>query len=1113
MAGRAKKRDDQQDYWDQIDRFKEEVRERYPLDRAIEDLAGVRFVQRAGATSRMACCPFHEEKTPSFSVNPEAGFYHCFGNGCGARGDLFRFIMDHENVPFMQALQIAGRNAGVAFPTRDGKPVQAAPRKTGSRKGPGPQQDRRPHPGDMREHGLIPVPDTARTPSPGIWSSAWHPGNLKTPPGTRRYKPRMVHEYRNSAGQLLMSVLRVELPNKTRENGKPAKFFMPFRLSQVPDAADNDVVVNAQDRLGWLIGSVPQGHLRPVYGMEMIPRWHAAGGRKILVVEGEKTADAARRLLSAIPEGADWIVVSPLGGSNAALHADWSGLAEACCGLDGQIEVLVWPDADAPTIMRRTGERIDRQKAFASDIVNGLAHAIHRAGTDLDKVRFSRIQPIEGVSSGWDLADAEEEGWSGGDVVDRLCSDTMSVPTDMDFVCSERSARQEAEAPCPFDDDELLMNVEAYDALTGGFGDHEEKTTMTDHAEQPRDDKTDQTLTAETSGSDDLTENVKELLEHEVLDPATGDKTLERDPEVIRMFSNRYFRCLGYMDGVSYFMALKSGQVFDLTPAKMKPNYLLHLARADFWRTNFPGPADRNGVIRTDWEAATDALIHATTEAGQYDPSSHVGQGAWKDYDRIVFNSGRGLWVEGRGAVPIHEFSGEKNYVVDRFCGMPDFDNPFPADAPEIRQLLDIISAIHWAPEGRSVSIMNMFGWLAIGPICGVLPWRPHLYLSGERGVGKSWIINNIINPIFKDYAENVKADSTESGLRNLLNGRARPLVFDEAEGETLEDRQRMAKIIRLARHSATPGNSVVAQGIAGGGGQRQYAIASTFLMCSITPQLTASADFTRFGRAHLLGGLSHYDFVEQIKGPAERLFKAGFSARFMARMIIRARDMEAVSRKMQQGLSTYNIEQRLIDVYGTYLAGAWLLLRDDVPENGAEAIEWANDTFGMVEDLMSQIREVSEDKDHVRLFRTMLSADLKVESMAMGNRTYTVGELIETVLGTYQHDDAIPTPEALRVLTKIGIRLGRGTKFASDPTEADSLLIHRNSTHIEKLLKDTPYAKSYVDVMTQAKGVRKDDKMVRFDGTSSRIVVVPLANLSLGKDVIDGRTEPDRGE
>lgn len=1052
MSRSAKKPKAGESYIDQLQAFKEEVRERYPLDRAIEDLAGVRFVQRAGATTRMACCPFHQEKSPSFSVNPQAGYYYCFGSGCGAKGDLFSFIMDHENVSFMEALQIAGNNAGVPFPTPDGKASKPRPKVAGPLKRPAPPRDRRTHPGAMPPHGLIPVPDHVRTPKAGLRSGAWHEGNSHKGPGVRRYKPAMVHEYRNGAGELLMSVLRVEMRNQVRDNGKAMKFFMPFRLAELPEAADRSVLIDPETRLGWLIKSVPQGHLRPVYGMERVPEWREAGGTKVLIVEGEKTADAARRLLDATPDRSDWVVFSPLGGGASGLHADWSDLTEACKGMSGDLEVLVWPDADAPTIMRKTGEKVDRQKAYATDLVNGLGFALSRAGVDPARVSFSRISPIEGVASGWDLADAETEGWTGGDLLIRIEAGRLPMSPEAEFMRFEPSAPEEADVPTPFDRDDASVDVDAYDALleqSGETQDEDEmsqslKTDETDLDGLPRvEDATGPAATPADVVTPDGEASVRRLNADEVIEPDADEDDLMFDPQVVRVLENRHFRCLGYLNRCSYFLSLKSNQVFELSPSTMKTNYLLHLAPSKFWSETFPGPADRNGVIKTDWEAVVDVLVRATNRIGQYDPCAQVGQGTWLDNGRIVFNSGRDLWVEGEGVVKLHEYAGERNYVVGKPCGMPDFDNPFPADAPEIWELLEIIRAIHWAPEGRSVSVMNMFGWLAIGPICGVLPWRPHLYLSGERGVGKSWIINNIINRIFKDYGENVKADSTESGLRNLLDGRAFPLIFDEAEGETAEDRQRMAKIIRLARHSATPGNSYVAQGVSGGGGQRQYAIASTFLMCSITPQLSASADFTRFGRAHLMGGLSHYDFVERIKGPAQRLLDKTFSGRFMARMIMRAKDMEAVSMRMQEGLSSYNMEQRLIDVYGTYLAGAWLLLRDDVPESGVAAMSWVRKTFNMVDDLMSQVEEVSEDKDHVRLFRTLLSANVKVESLSIGTRHYSIGELIQILQGTYPYEDALPPPEATRALTKIGIKLGRGGDTVRDPTTADCLLIH----------------------------------------------------------------------
>ncbi len=62
-------------------------------------------------------CPFHQEKTPSFSVSPEKNLYYCFG--CGAGGNVFNFLMELENIPFKEALEMLARRQGIELESRD----------------------------------------------------------------------------------------------------------------------------------------------------------------------------------------------------------------------------------------------------------------------------------------------------------------------------------------------------------------------------------------------------------------------------------------------------------------------------------------------------------------------------------------------------------------------------------------------------------------------------------------------------------------------------------------------------------------------------------------------------------------------------------------------------------------------------------------------------------------------------------------------------------------------------------------------------------------------------------------------------------------------------------
>ncbi|MBI5751394.1 MAG: DNA primase [Hydrogenophilales bacterium] len=70
-------------------------------------------LKKAGA-NYVACCPFHNEKTPSFSVSPAKQFYHCFG--CGAHGSAISFVMEHQGLNFPEAVEELAKNIGLPVP-------------------------------------------------------------------------------------------------------------------------------------------------------------------------------------------------------------------------------------------------------------------------------------------------------------------------------------------------------------------------------------------------------------------------------------------------------------------------------------------------------------------------------------------------------------------------------------------------------------------------------------------------------------------------------------------------------------------------------------------------------------------------------------------------------------------------------------------------------------------------------------------------------------------------------------------------------------------------------------------------------------------------------------
>src|SRR3974377_2338865 len=93
------------------DDFKETLRQQADIVRIVGDYVRLK---KAGAQNFSGLCPFHNEKTPSFSVHATRQFYHCFG--CGASGDVFSFIQKIENITFPEAVRLIAQKLGVPMP-------------------------------------------------------------------------------------------------------------------------------------------------------------------------------------------------------------------------------------------------------------------------------------------------------------------------------------------------------------------------------------------------------------------------------------------------------------------------------------------------------------------------------------------------------------------------------------------------------------------------------------------------------------------------------------------------------------------------------------------------------------------------------------------------------------------------------------------------------------------------------------------------------------------------------------------------------------------------------------------------------------------------------------
>ena len=98
-------------------RYSDDIIEEVRMKNDIVDVVSQYVKLNKRGSTYFGLCPFHNEKTPSFSVTPAKQMYYCFG--CGAGGNVFNFVMEYENYTFGEALKHLADRAGVQLPKQN----------------------------------------------------------------------------------------------------------------------------------------------------------------------------------------------------------------------------------------------------------------------------------------------------------------------------------------------------------------------------------------------------------------------------------------------------------------------------------------------------------------------------------------------------------------------------------------------------------------------------------------------------------------------------------------------------------------------------------------------------------------------------------------------------------------------------------------------------------------------------------------------------------------------------------------------------------------------------------------------------------------------------------
>src|SRR6185369_6741453 len=240
-------------------------------------------------------------------------------------------------------------------------------------------------------------------------------------------------------------------------------------------------------------------------------------------------------------------------------------------------------------------------------------------------------------------------------------------------------------------------------------------------------------------------------------------KALNREPD-------HWIKPLGYKDDHYFYTSSSNRLIVSLPASGHTENNYFNLMPKEWWDSEYPTPKG------ADYKRATSSLMARCRALGIFNPKNVRGTGVWKDGDRLVVNCG--------GFVYPSQPKSKHTYVLSSAVPPPT------TTTADIQPMVDIVNELAWKSPDHAKLLL---GWLVIAPFSGALTWRPHIWLTGTKGSGKSTVVDKIISPILGEYKIYPKSNSTEAGIRQMLGHNALPIIFDEFEqmGDKSDERNK----------------------------------------------------------------------------------------------------------------------------------------------------------------------------------------------------------------------------------------------------------------------------------------------------------------------------------
>lgn len=713
------------------------------------------------------------------------------------------------------------------------------------------------------------------------------------------------------------------------------------------------------------------------------------------------------------------------GGTEGLKHADWSPLATR--------SVILWRDNDPEGYGTMYGKYTKE-----GEFIPGLVQILQSLGVTKIKV----VEPPEGREKGWDIADAVQlENWSASDVLAYI-----------------KAHNQEPLPPLPYTEPLDQAQPQTFD---NSMSDYAAAMMAMDEEQQDFYDPSDYV------GGDAIHEQEQE--------PATETMHMKAHETSI-LKAGDPIRALGYNHGNYFYLCKGSRQVASLAASSHSKLSLIGLAPLDFWIGRFPKDADGNSA---SWDMAVNGIMRACEGQGVFSFDRLRGRGAWWDNEKAVLHLGDHLIVDGE-VKSLDEPTGD--YIYEAAAPMR-VNTSNPLSSNESRVLIDICKQLRWEHPFHAYLLS---GWIMIAPICGAMYWRPHIWLSGGAGTGKTWIMKHIISACAGQIASRPMSSTTEAGIRQNLGNDAIPVIFDEAEGADIPAQQRLQAIMELMRQASSETDGEIMKGSAGGKAM-SFKIRSMFALASIGLSISQYADKTRISVLSLRSISEDEDQEENrrkfaaLERQAAETITPDFVERLHARAISMIPVIRANAKTFAQAGAAIIGQQRLGDQIGAMLAGAYALHSNKVISL-EEAEKWMN-----AQDWEEE-SSLTEQRDEFMLLRRILESFIKVMDNMGSTVDRSIGELIECATCSPECDPTIEKGKAGDALARHGVKV---------TADMQGIVIANAHIMIAKILRDSPWPQNWGKILKRLPGCISHDPVSFAGAGTQRGTYIPVATIN----------------